>query len=151
MNAYTWAAGSRIKTDANIAGQVCEGLAAENRLTAKNLLDVSRPEDAPLHKEFEWDDGKAAEKYREAQAGHIICCLVKTPERGDLQPVRAFCTVTPRYYEATELILKQEDKRDVLLRQAFAEMQSFRKRYEGLSQVAEVIKSMDVLLAKEAV
>ena len=68
-----------------------------------------------------------------------------------MQPVRAFCTVTPRYYEATELILKQEDKRDVLLRQAFAEMQSFRKRYEGLSQVAEVIKSMDVLLAKEAV
>lgn len=64
--------GFQLKTPPQIVGEVCLELEKEGRLTAKNLVDVSRDEDAPLHNEFEWSDDIAAEKYREVQAGYII-------------------------------------------------------------------------------
>lgn len=41
-------------------------------LTAEVVVDESRPEDAPLHPTFEWDDNVAGEKYRLMQASTII-------------------------------------------------------------------------------
>jgi hypothetical protein len=45
---------------------------ANGRLTAPLVVEAARPEDAPLHSQFEWDDGVAAEKYRLTQARHLI-------------------------------------------------------------------------------
>lgn len=36
------------------------------------VVDEARDEDHPLHPRFEWDDGLAAEKYRQEQAAHLI-------------------------------------------------------------------------------
>lgn len=72
---YKWKTGSVIKADAQVAGEVCEGLKNTVGLTKKNLVDASRAEDAPLHNSFEWDDAVAAESYREEQAGYIIRSL----------------------------------------------------------------------------
>ena len=72
---YTWCDGSHHKVDPNVAAQVATELEEAGMLTAKNLVDVSRPEDAPLHDEFEWDDSVAAEKYREGQARNVIHSL----------------------------------------------------------------------------
>ena len=87
---YQWKSASRIKTNAQTAGEICENLERTVGLTAKNLLEVSRPEDAPLHNEFEWNDSVAAEKYRENQARYIIRMLCVAPEKEDKPPVRAF-------------------------------------------------------------
>ena len=59
---YVWAEGFQHKTDASVVAKVTTELEAKNMLTAHNLVDVSRPEDAPLHGEFEWNDEIAAEK-----------------------------------------------------------------------------------------
>jgi hypothetical protein len=61
---YKWKDAARLKTDAQTAGEICEKLEKNGGLTAKRLADESRPEDAPLHKEFEWNDATAAEAYR---------------------------------------------------------------------------------------
>ena len=53
---YKWKDAARIKSDAQTAGEICEKLEKNGGLTAKRLVDESRPEDAPLHKEFEWND-----------------------------------------------------------------------------------------------
>lgn len=45
-------------------------------VTPKILLDDSRPTTAVCHPLYEWDDAKAAEKYRERQSGDIIRNLV---------------------------------------------------------------------------
>ena len=88
---FQWKQGSHIKADAQQAGILCSRLEAEGRLTAKALLDESRDEDSPLHGEFEWNDGIAAEKYRENQARHIINCLVTAHE--STAPTRSFFNV----------------------------------------------------------
>ena len=53
--AYEWSV-DIYGIDANEAGKVMEGLEKTVGLTKKSLVDASRPEDAPLHKAFEWDD-----------------------------------------------------------------------------------------------
>ena len=48
---------------------------AENlygKITAETVLQVAKDNKSPLHKLFEWDDSKAAEKYRMAQARTLV-------------------------------------------------------------------------------
>lgn len=46
--------------------------ANDGHLTPRAVVDASRPSDALLHHEFEWDDSVAAERHREEQARNII-------------------------------------------------------------------------------
>jgi hypothetical protein len=69
---YFAARGSRFTDkDAKIIGPALENLNAEGKGTAADIVDAARPDDAPLHRYFEWDDGVAAERYRETQARHM--------------------------------------------------------------------------------
>lgn len=44
----------------------------DSRLSPKKVLDYAQDPGTALHKCFEWDDSKAAEKYRMDQARHLI-------------------------------------------------------------------------------
>lgn len=59
--------------DAQTAGEELDRIRVSyGTLQPAAVVDESRPEDAPLHPCFEWDDETAAEKYREHQATTII-------------------------------------------------------------------------------
>lgn len=146
MSAYLWQRGSRFKVDPNIAGQMCEELAETVGLTAETLLNANRPEDAPLHGEFEWDDSIAAEEYRKSQARCIIRCLALVPETEETVPVRAFFNIAASDYEPTEMVLRVPEKKELLLDQALKELRAFRAKYAALVQLAGVIKEVDALL-----
>ena len=88
---YQWKEGARISFPAQIAGRVCAALEEQNALTAQRLVDESRPEDAPLHAAFEWNDTIAAEEWRKHTARHIINSLVIREEAQ--APVRAFFNI----------------------------------------------------------
>lgn len=142
---FEWKPGSRYKVDANIAGTVCEQLEAEGNLSAKSLLDVSRPEDAPLHSVFEWDDAIAAEAYRETQAGGIIRNLViRVDENPETEPVRGFFKIstTETSYTNVNTILVKPNLRQQLLKKALAEMTAFQKKYSSLCELASVFSAM---------
>lgn len=135
---YQWKGAACIKADAQQAGLVCEQLEKTGGLTAKRLLDASRPADAPLHDEFEWNDSKAAENYREQQARHIINSLTIVVEE---QPVtRAFVNIraTGHAYESINVIVQQEDKYAALLDQCKKELQAFLKKYNSIKELAPV-------------
>ena len=135
---YKWKEGSQHKVSAQIAGEVCEELEKKGELNAINLVDVSRPEDAPLHDEFEWNDNIAAEMYRRTQAGQIIRHLAVRTETQT--PVRAFFNVESvgKTYESVETIITQEDKYAVLLKQALRELEAFQRKYQMLSELQEL-------------
>lgn len=140
---YQFKKGSQIKANAQIAGEMCERLSEQGNLTAKALLDANRPEDAPLHNEFEWRDGVAAEKYREAQARHIINCLIVEAE--DNEPVRAFFNIvrTEAEYHHVEAIFKSLDDTEKLLQTALNELKAFQSKYKRLQQLAPVFDAME--------
>lgn len=146
MAAYKWKAGSRIKINAQVAGDVCDELEKEGRLTPAELVEVSRDEDAPLHGAFEWRDEIAAEKYREVQAGHIIRSL-EVVITGTSEPVRAYFPISivgeGRTYTSTEVIMRTEDARAKLLERALAELEAFKRKYKTLGELADVFAAID--------
>ena len=140
---FEWKPGSRFKVDANTAGTVCAQLEAAGNLTAKALLDVSRPEDAPLHSEFEWNDTVAAERYREDQARNIIRHLVVRLDAKPDTPVRGFFRIEqeePRYTNVNA-ILTQRDLRAELIQQALEEMAAFQRKYGTLTELAMIFEA----------
>lgn len=143
---YQWKCGARIRADANVAGAMCDALAAEGRLTAKNLLDANRAEDAPLHDAFEWNDSVAAEAYREDQARHIIACIVTVPAETK-QPTRAFFTVArdESEYKPLETILKSADDSARLLQTIRRELNAIRTKYSTVAEFAGVWRAIDEL------
>lgn len=148
MGAYKWKT-NYFKVNADVAGAVCERLEATVGLSATTLLDASRPEDAPLHGEFEWDDGIAAEKFREEQARKIIRNLEIVVEEQSVEPVRAFFTIESkqngisRNYESTNVIMRVSEKRSTLLDIALRKLDAFRRKYAQLTELAGVFAAID--------
>lgn len=148
---YTWLAGSRHKVDAETAGRVCEELERDGGLTAERLVEVSRPEDAPLHKEFEWDDTKAAELYRHSQGRTLIRHLVtvETDENGEEYQERViFHVQSENTYMTKEAIVRNQDALESLKQQAFREMVSFKTKYRRINELQPVFEAMDEVSSK---
>ena len=74
MSNYEFRNGAHINgVTADEAGDELARIYVEKgELTAPLVVDESRPEEAPLHPAFEWDDAVAAERHREHQARNII-------------------------------------------------------------------------------
>lgn len=145
MAAYQWKRGSFVSGDAQVAGEVCSMLERRGDLTPKALVDESRPDDAPLHGMFEWDDAEAAEMYRQSQARHIIN-NIEVVAVGDSKPVRAFVSLRvggqDRRYESTEVALSKPDSREMVLREALSELRAFERKYSRLEELADVLAAI---------
>lgn len=143
---YKWKPGSHHKVDAQTAGEVCAALEEEGRLNAETLVEESRPEEAPLHDEFEWDDSIAAEEYRKQQARVLIATVVEiiSPE---VVPTRAFFNIVHKEanYESVRVIIQDEDKRKALLDKAIRELRSFQTKYSTLQELCEVFDAINRL------
>ena len=135
---YRWKEGSQHKTSAAVAAEVCKRLEDEGRLTAKDLVDVSRPVSAPLHNEFEWEDSVAAEKYREHQARKVINSIIIVRE--EHAPIRQFFNIEVRSpeYASVDVLMSKEDTAKRLLRQALQDLQNFQRKYAGLKEYARL-------------
>lgn len=148
---YEWKGASRIKADAQKAGELFEQLEAENDLTAARVVEESRAEDAVLHNEFEWNDSEAANKYREGQARHLINAItiatVKAEGCDKPIPVRAFFNVSAdSTYTSVVSIANSAEKTANLVAQAKRELITFSNKYNAiqsyLSGVFDAIKEV---------
>ena len=139
---FQWKQGARIKADAQQAGVLCSRLEAEGRLTAKTLLDECRDENSPLHNEFEWNDGIAAEKYRENQ--------VTVHESA--APTRSFFNVEYKTaeYRSVTAIMQNADGRDQLLSLALRELDAFKRKFNSLSELAAVFAAIEEIQEKRS-
>lgn len=145
---------ARIKTNSEAVISVCEELAAQDNLNAKSLVEVSRPDEAPLHREFEWNDSIAGEKYREHQARRLIrYVVIETPEVPKATPVRAYVNITAEKtgaYRPVDVVLSQPDSRAMLMRQARGDMEAFRAKYMSLmGELQEVFTAINMALRED--
>lgn len=152
MGYYKWGPGLNRSVSADIAGSVCEKIASNGSLTPKALVDESRPQAAPLHPEFEWDDAVAAEAYREVQAGGIIRQLVTVVAKNSEEiPTRAFVSVRksesePRSYVGISVAINSKDMQAQLLADAIKDAEIFHRKYKTLSELADVIQAIETHL-----
>ncbi len=135
---------------AEAAGTELDRIYEKNgKLKPADVVEESRPEAAPLHPIFEWDDKKAADKYRNEQAKHLMCAIVRVEEREKQPPkeIRAFVHAEKAYHPM-RVVLGHPTMRDEALRDALRSAESFKQKFSSLAEVAGVIVEMDKLLAQ---
>lgn len=123
------------------------------------VVDEARPEQAPLHPQFTWDDGIAAEEWRREEARRLIRvhrivideAAAKEPQTvqvnvTDGPSVPAYMNITHpvtglRGYYATEDLLADERTKELLLQQVRRDIASLRRKYQGLVDFDSVLQS----------
>jgi len=147
---YQWAAGTRSRIDAQVAGDCLESL--RQRLSGEirpaDVVNEARSNRSPIHDGFEWDDARAAQANRIDQAKYMLRHInVEIQPTDDQDPtfIRAFCSVEPaepRYVSITDA-LKDPISRQELVAKALAEAFSWRRRYQQLDELARVFRALD--------
>jgi len=147
------------KVPAEVTGAVCKDLIdKEGAVTPQRLVEVSKPKDAPLHGEFEWNNTIAAQKYREEQARQIIKNIViMEVEEEEAQPKIVKCWVNSdrafvptdegtHRYVTIDTALSNVSWRDNLLKAARRDMSSFIAKYRRLTELDKIINDMNNFL-----
>lgn len=140
--------------EADCAGREFERIEKEKgEVTAENLLDSSREENAPMHPCFEWNDSVAAEKFRLGEAREIIGSLVRVfveIETEQPKQQRAYVNVNPDVgfgakgsYVSIVKALSEEETRRIVLKRALNEFISLKKKYEVLTELGKIFASID--------
>jgi predicted TIM-barrel enzyme len=127
-------------------------------LTPIGVLDAARNPASPLHTHFEWEDSEAAEKYRLLQAAVLIRQVrvtVLAPDGEKTATVRAFVSLpsdrlSHTGYRSIEAVLSSQPQRAELLAMAHAELVTFQRKYQVLSELADVFESIDRVLGSVA-
>lgn len=146
---YQWKSGASIRVDPDVAGAVLERLRSVNngRLTQEMVVAEALPKTSPLHDAFEWNDTKAARKYRLDQAGHMIRSIeIVQVVRGQEKPIRAFVSVLrdeDRSYTSVDHALADADLRGQVINQAWRELEAWRQRHAELVEFARVFAEID--------
>lgn len=145
---YKAVAGSRLRDkDAEVVGPELERLAGEHggRITAAVVLEAAAGAESPLRPFFEWDDSRAAHKYRIDQARHLIrsICVVVEDASGETD-VRALHLVVEdgeAAYAPIDDIIASKDLLDQLLATAKRELEAWSNKHRSLRR----LKSMGPL------
>lgn len=142
---YSWLVDGIFPVDAQAAGEEMERIYEKRgTITPAGVVEESRPDDAPLHSCFEWRDKEAAEKYREHQARKIIRTLVVQHEEEGKEPVYVRSIVhVQKDYTPMNVVVETPGLMDALLSNAFREMESFKRKYQTLNQLAPVFSAID--------
>lgn len=146
-NKYSYRKGFNFKVPAQVVGETLEELAQNGELTSARFLDASRPEDAPTHNLFEWNDSIAAERYRLQQATIAINSVevqIVNESNASVISQAAFVNVVSKAparsgsFTPIEVALSDENMRSALLLNALNELKAFRRKYSQLSELADV-------------
>lgn len=149
MTVATWRSGPCVfKADAQkVADEISSiGLSVK----PEEIVDKARDESTELHKCFEWDDTKAAEKYRVYQARQIVCHLIvkEVNNEPQKQEVRFFYkTDSQEGYKPVSYIMRNEDEYQKLLDRALSELKAFEKKYSALKELDGLFDVINALTA----
>lgn len=123
-------------------------------ITPEAVIESAKPVSSPLHGYFEWNNNKAADKYRLAQARMLIRSVSVVYEmNGDGRHSRGFVNMmvqtgskpAERGYIGIARVMSDDELRAQLLEQAKQEAKEWRQRYNNLAELANVFEAIDNL------
>lgn len=138
-----WKMPGIFKANPQLVAEEIRGIGEE--VTPKQVLEAGRNPDSELHKCFEWDDTKAAEKWRLEQAGQVLRYLIirEVEEKVDNTPIRRFYKTDNGGYKPSEIIFTKQDEYQKLLQTAWAELRAFKAKYARLQELSEILALID--------
>ena len=137
-----WKFNNLYKADAEKVSKEIESI---SNATPSSILEYARNENSELHKCFEWDDTKAAHKYRLTQARTLVLNLVITESKPTEEPqqVRVMYTSKDGGYKQTKFIVQDKDEHQHMLEKAKAELRAFKKKYAMLQELHAIFELID--------
>lgn len=122
------------------------------------VVEFARNKKTALHHLFTWDDTEAANQYRLWQARSIIKARVTIIEVEQKQyNVRAFVSLSPDRkeagggYRSITTVAADEVMRSQLLKDALGELGTFRRKYQGLRELARVFTEIEAVIGPDEV
>lgn len=139
---YIFREGSRVSgVSPDTAAKELERIRKQHgAVTPESVVAEARPEDAPLHPTFEWDNGVAGEKYRLIQARTLIRAVQVVTD--DEKPTTVYTYVPPPQpagsgeYHPTATIAQQVDRYALALSDAMRFLRSAQDRVDELKRAA---------------
>lgn len=157
---YRWRDGARWRARAQDVGERIEALRADRggEIAPADVVEDARAVESPLHPCFEWNDAKAADAYRTAQARELIAdVMVVYAEEVDgapKEPVRAFANVPGASgaptYTGTLDAMRNAQMRAAVIAQAKKELDGWRKRYRHYQELANAVQQVELALQQVA-
>lgn len=119
-----------------------------DKFSPEDIVEAAKDESSELHKCFEWDDEKAAQKWRLHTARMLVNQLVVRTETSDNIPVavRVISSASEiNTYVPTKMLIKSESDYADLLARAKRELQAFQQKYATLSELQDIFTAIDAL------
>jgi hypothetical protein len=151
---FSWKPGTQVPVSAPVAAKELERIRIDRGgfYQPQDIVDESRPDEAPLHPVFEWDDSIAAEAYRVDQARYIIRGIVVQTMNGPDEPhIRPIVSIVKdddegrraHFYTATFSALEEPDLREQILANALRDAQAFCNKYSNLEELSHVFYAVE--------
>jgi len=146
---YVFREGARVGgVKPEIAAKELQRLQKAGAITAPAVVEAARPDDAPLHPVFEWDDEAAADEYRLEQARRLIRAVQVI--ENDQPPRSIFVHVQPLTgrdgnYQQLDTLIHSPDAYVMALAAARRRVASAREAVAELHRVAEGVKPSDYI------
>jgi len=109
---FVFKEGSRLNVSANLVGHELDRIYKKNNsLVASDVVNESRPKEAPLHPAFEWNDGVAAEEWRTHTARNLIRSVKVVLDKHQSQTayVNVVNETGKRNYQPMEVVVSRPD------------------------------------------
>lgn len=128
--------------DAQVIGDSLEEirLGSGGELRPRAVVDAAKKPDHPLHPHFEWDNKKAAERYRLGQARGLIRAIRRVDD--DEVPRRAFISIHDKggtSYRSLGDVLASHDLQLRVWTKAEADLRAFESRYQDLTEICDLV------------
>lgn len=144
MSNVEWKIKGLFKADAGECYEEIKSIGEE--VTPQEIVDFAKDKNTELHKCFTWDDTKAANNWRKQEARMVSCNLVvkyvdKDNKKENLRVLVQ--TERGRSYTPVTRISRDEDKYAEMLRRAKTELSVFKKKYNQVKELDEILNLID--------
>lgn len=158
--------GISLPVSAAVAGECLSRIYHENgQLTPQSVLKEASAKRHPLHSYFEWNDTKAAKKWRIEQARQLIKCVhvVTTDSDNKKIEVRAFVNIkrdknhdltsnpfinTNSYYVSIKDAMSDDVLRQYTVDIALAELQKWMNKYKTIKELADFFELAEIQISR---
>jgi len=120
----------------------------------RDVVNEARAEDNPLHPEvFQDTPEEAVERWREHRAQNMITSIKSVPHPGwNEPPMRVYVSIKqmegPPAYTRTDIAMEDPPMRAHVLAQALREAEAFQRKFEHLTELAEIMSAVTVVVGK---
>lgn len=154
---YEWS--YQVKADPNKVGAEIEEIAEENegQVTPRDLVEKASNRKSEMHVLFEWNNDKAAEKYRDTQAQYILRNLrirVVESQAAETGPkefvLRSMINVKvleERFYSPLSVVLRDDEQRQYALKDLRDSLMAWRSKSAMFTEFAGIHAAIDRLFS----